>query len=128
MGTIIIFIAFALIQLFDNASAQVRCTNPLRIGELRVHQSKECVDITGKDGSGSLKTHKCDGYSDQQIVLCGDGTIRNEARNFCFTPKGKGNTGVESSPCQHYPAIPSSQKWRLGKKISFNDAGGILQE
>ena len=120
-------IVFVFLYLCTYVSAQVLCSNPLIIGELRNLKSKQCIDIPGIDGVGSLQTHQCEGYPDQKIILCGDGTIRNEARNFCFTPDGDGNVDVSSSPCKHYPKIPSSQKWRLGGQKSFNDVGGILQ-
>jgi len=123
-----LLMVFTLCCLCSYTSAQVLCSNPLIIGELRNLKSKQCVDIPGLDGAGSLQTFECEGYPDQKIILCGDGTIRNEARNYCFTPKGQGNVDVSSSPCNHYPRIPSSQKWRLGRKKSFYDVGGILQE
>ena len=128
MAVLLLCIVFAASQLCDHVSAQVLCANPLIIGELRNLKSRQCVDIPGYDGAGSLQTFECEGYADQQIILCGDGTIRNEARNYCFTPKGTGNVDVSSSACQHYPAIPNSQKWRLGRTIKFYDAGRILQE
>ncbi len=114
-----------LSSLFVTSYAQVLCTNPLVIGELRVKKSKQCVDIDGKDGAGNVMTYGCEGDDDQQIILCGDGTIRNSARNFCFTPN---NGNVESSACQHYPSIPPRQKWKFGRSKKFTDAGGIVQE
>ena len=124
----IFFILFMASQLHGPVTAQVLCTNPLIIGELRILKSKQCLDIPGHDGAGSLQTFNCEGKPDQRIILCGDGTIRNEARNYCFTPKGTGNTDVTSVPCQHVPAIPSNQKWRLGRSKKFHDNGGILQD
>ena len=127
MATYIVLIVFVASYLCKCAFAQVLCSNPLIIGELRNLKSKQCVDISGYDGAGSIQTEECEGYSDQQIILCGDGTIRNEAKNYCFTPEGTGNVDVESSPCTHYPRIPDSQKWRLGREIQFKDVGGIVQ-
>nr|AOO35152.1 chrysaoralin [Chrysaora quinquecirrha] len=124
----LIGVVVVLSSLFLQCSAQVLCTNPLVIGELRIKKSRQCVDIDGKDGAGNVQTHECEGDDDQQIILCGDGTIRNEARNYCFTPRGSGNDNVESSACQHYPRIPARQKWRLGRSKKFYDMGGILQE
>eukprot|EP00794_Sanderia_malayensis_P002810 gene2810-biopygen2321 len=113
--------------LYVDVSAQVLCINPLVIGELRSMKSRLCVDIPGADGEGSLHTGECDGYADQQIILCGDGTIRNQKRNYCFTPQGSGNGDVRSSSCQFYPRIPNSQKWRLGRTKRFRDVGGMQQ-
>eukprot|EP00794_Sanderia_malayensis_P013538 gene13538-biopygen10806 len=124
----ILFLTLTASNLYVDVSAQVLCSNPLLIGELRNLQSKKCVDIPGVDGAGSLQTHDCDGYADQQIILCGDGTIRNEKLNYCFTPQGSGNVDVRSSPCQHYPQIPNSQKWRMGRTKWHYDAGGIIQK
>ena len=114
-------------QMYVHVSAQVLCSNPLTIGELRVLKSKQCVDIPGDDGVGSLQTYKCDGGADQQLILCGDGTIRNQARNYCFAPTGSGNADVVSTSCRHYPSIPNTQKWRLGRTKVFTDFGGISQ-
>ena len=123
-----ILCTFLVVQLVSTTSAQVLCSNPLIIGELRVYRSKQCVDLPGKNGVGSAHTHRCDGGADQKLILCGDGTIRNEARNYCFTPTGYGNANVKSSPCRHYPSIPRIQKWRFGRTKRFYDNGGILQE
>ena len=125
---IILLEALSLSNLFLLGSAQVLCTNPLVIGELWNLRSKRCVDIRGDDGEGSVQTYKCDGREDQQIILCGDGTIRNERLNFCFTPNGKGNAKVNSKRCIFYPQIPKNQRWRLGRKKRFYDNGGIKQE
>nr|BAK19474.1 hemolytic lectin-L1 [Cucumaria echinata] len=116
-----------MVSLVPCGFAQVLCTNPLNIGELRSFKSKQCVDIVGNQGSGNIATHDCDGLSDQQIIICGDGTIRNEARNYCFTPDGSGNANVMSSSCTLYPEIPSSQRWRQGRRKTFTDNGGIEQ-
>ena len=128
MAVLLLCIAIVASYLCNHVSAQVSCANPLIIGELRNLQSHQCVDIPGYDGAGSLQTYECDGYADQQLILCGDGTIRNEARNYCFTPQGTGDVDVSSSACQHYPEIPDSQKWQLGRTLKYYDLGGMIQE
>lgn len=107
--------------------AQVLCSNPLNIGELRVSNSKKCVDIDGNDGEGNVLTWNCDGLDDQQIIICGDGTIRNQRRNYCLQPTGSGNANVVSAPCSLLYGIPARQRWRLVNKRIFRDRGGILQ-
>ena len=124
----IVIFALLIEQLSFEVAAQVLCSNPITIGELRVYKSKRCVDLPNKNGVGSAQTHLCDGGADQKLILCGDGTIRNEARNYCFTPTGYGNDNVRSSPCRVYPSIPNIQKWRFGRTKRFYDSGGILQE
>lgn len=107
--------------------AQASCLNPLNIGELRVFKSKECVDIAGLDGAGNVGTYACDGGQDQQMIICDDGTIRNQARNYCLQPDGSGNANVVSSPCSVSSEIPSWQRWRVGRNRRFTDSGGISQ-
>ena len=118
----VIFFAFVA-----DAAAQAICTNPIEIGELRVLNSKLCVDIEGKSGAGHIKTYHCDGLNDQQLIFCGDGTIRNEQMNYCFTPGKNGDGNLVSAACGLYPAIPNYQKWRLGRPRTFTDNGGIMQ-
>ena len=108
-------------------SADATCSDPQEIGELRVLKSKKCVDIKGKGGAGDIKALKCDGYSDQQIILCGDGTIRNKAENYCFQADANGNNNVYSGVCSLLPKIPDHQKWVYGRTKKFTDNGGIVQ-
>lgn len=62
------------------------CTNPLIIGTLHsIADIKYCVDVANFDGRGNVGTSHCDGHPDQEIVLCGDGTIRNMRENYCMT-------------------------------------------
>ena len=110
-------------------AAQVGCVNPMEISELRVLKSKKCVNIDGTDGRGKMNTNLCDGYHDQQIIMCKDGTIRNlKAPHYCFTPGKDGKGNLRSTSCEVYPAIPDYQKWRYGRSKTFVDTGGIKQE
>ena len=119
---------FIIIEsLISVAVAQVLCSNPLNIGELRVLNSKQCVDVEGFDGAGNVLTWDCDAQDDQQMIICGDGTIRNQRKNFCLTPDGSGNANVVSSPCSLLSGIPESQRWRLGRGKTFTDNGGVEQ-
>lgn len=114
-------------SLISVGRAQVLCTNPLNIGELRVLKSRKCVDIAGNSGSGNVLTHDCDAEKDQQMIFCGDGTIRNQALNYCLQPTGPGDANVVSSPCSLWNGIPARQRWRLGRTKTFTDNGGIDQ-
>ena len=128
----IVLIATLVLSCFPSESAAggVYCTNPIVMGELRVMKSRQCVDIRETSGGGDVETYICDGRGDQQLILCEDGTIRNKkAPQNCLTEIGTGiSRDVRSVPCQVYPAIPSYQKWRLGKSKTFVDNGGIEQE
>eukprot|EP00794_Sanderia_malayensis_P018559 gene18559-biopygen15638 len=126
----VIISTILLSSLLLHVRCQVTCTDPIVIAELRVLKSKKCVDISGNEGAGSIGTHECDGYRDQQIIFCGDGTIRNQATNFCFTPTNPSESSgsVTSSRCILLPEIPEHQKWRVGKTKVFTDNGGIEQE
>lgn len=108
-------------------SADATCSDPQEIGELRVLKSKQCVDIKGSSGAGDIKALTCDGYSDQQVILCGDGTIRNKAENYCFQADVNGNNNVYSGICSLIPTIPDHQKWVFGRTKKFTDNGGIMQ-
>ena len=72
------------------------CINPIAIGELRNTKNDKCVDIAGSNGIGNVGSWACDGYSDQKIMWCADGSLRNSAINYCFTKSG-GN--LQSSYC-----------------------------
>ena len=100
-------------SFFTETAAQVLCPNEKLVGEIRVLNSRECVNIVGTDGQGHMSTHECDGYDDQQHILCGDGTLRNQAApQNCATPRGTDGKGtVYSIPCKLFPYIPSYQKW-----------------
>ncbi|CAB4042369.1 Hypothetical predicted protein [Paramuricea clavata] len=136
MSNIVLLIVIVLTCISTETAAQVVCVNPIEIGELRVLKSKKCVNIDGTDGRGKINTIHCDGYHDQQIIMCGDGTIRNsKAPHNCFTPwvnyftPGKHGKGIlQSTSCKVYPAIPDYQKWRYGRSKTFVDTGGIKQE
>ena len=111
------------------SSANVICVNPIEVGELRVMKSKLCVDIADSSGSGNVATHDCDGFKDQQIIMCGDGTIRNsETPQNCLTAGKDGKGDLVSVLCEIFPAIPDYQKWKFGKSKTFVDNGGIEQE
>lgn len=121
----VIFCLVIIASLVAVGFGQVLCTNPLTIGELRVKQSKKCVDISGGTGQGEVQAGTCDGGDDQQIILCGDGTIRNEKANFCFEEESNGN--VKSKTCSLMNGIPAKQRWRKGTSKTFTDYGGISQ-
>ena len=123
----LIFIVLACISITKTA-AQVICATPLEIGELRVKNSKHCVNIHGTEGRGDVNTDLCDGNRDQELIMCEDGTIRNtNTPNNCISPGTNGKGNVESVPCEVYPAIPDYQKWRYGRSKTFVDSGGIRQ-
>jgi len=77
----------------------VECMNPLAIGELRVYNTRNCVDISWWEGHGDVWASHCDGNKDQQMILCGDGTIRNEALNYCLQGDQNGQGDIYSRPC-----------------------------
>ena len=128
----IILITTVLLSWFpiERAAGAVICTDPIQIGELRVMKSRQCLNIQGTSGKHNVNTNLCDGYGDQQLILCGDGTIRNtQSPHNCLTEIGTARSrNVASVPCEVYPAIPNSQKWRLGSSKTFDDNGGITQE
>ncbi|CAB4009458.1 Hypothetical predicted protein [Paramuricea clavata] len=129
MSNILFLIVIVLTCISTETAAQVVCFNPMAIGELRALKSKKCVNIAGTDGVGKINTHECDGYHDQRIIMCEDGTIRNsKAPHNCFTPGKDGNGNLKSASCKVYPAIPDYQKWRHGRSKTFVDTGGIEQE
>ena len=129
MSNIALLIVIILMCISIETAAQVVCANPIKISELRVLKSKKCVNIDATDGRGKINTIECDGYHDQQIIMCKDGTIRNlKAPYNCFAPGKDGNGNLMSTPCEVYPAIPDYQKWRYGRSKIFVDIGGIEQE
>ena len=115
--------------MFAEISAQILCADQIQIGELRVLNSRRCVNIVGTDGYGDVGTYYCDGYDDQQFILCGDGTIRNlAAPQNCLTPSGTDGEGdVSSTVCKQQYGIPNYQKWKVVKQESFKDSHGIYQ-
>ncbi len=129
MSSITLLIAVVLTSFSTESAAQVVCVDPMEIGELRVLKSRRCVDIAEFSGSGNVATYYCNGFDDQQIIMCGDGTIRNaKAPHNCLTAGKDGSGNLESIPCEVFPAIPDYQKWRFGKSKTFVDNGGIEQE
>ena len=129
MPNIALLITVTLMCFSTESAAQAVCVDPIEIGELRVMMSRRCVDIAWYSGTGNVATYLCDGFDDQQIIMCGDGTIRNvQAPQNCLTPGKDGRGNVVSSPCEVFPAIPDYQKWRFGKSKTFVDRGGIEQE
>ena len=128
MAKILLPIFIVLSCITVKTAAQVVCATPLEIGELRVKESKHCVNIHGTEGRGDVNTHKCDGYEDQMLIMCEDGTIRNaNTPNNCISPGTNGKGSIQSVPCKVYPAIPDYQKWRYGRSKSFVDSAGIRQ-
>jgi len=119
------------------------CANPLIIRELWSKGRKpdavdRCVDIAGRTGSGDVKVLPCDGGKDQDLILCGDGTIRNQQLNYCMTVKktwygfwwGRNYYfNVISAPCEMSGknGIPKKQKWKVDKGEKFVDRDGITQ-
>ncbi|CAB4026355.1 Hypothetical predicted protein [Paramuricea clavata] len=129
MSNIVLLIVIVLTCISTKTAAQVVCVNPMKISELRVLKSKKCVNIDGTDGRGKINTIHCDGYHDQQIIMCEDGTIRNSKAPYnCFTPGKDGNGNLVSASCEVYPVIPDYQKWKYGRSKTFVDRGGIKQE
>jgi len=96
---------------------------------MRVLKSKKCVDIAGySEGRGDVSTWSCDGGSDQTLMLCADGTIRNAALNYCFTPSNSDGTGyVNSEACNLLASNNDYQQWTFGGYYAFIDNGGITQ-
>ena len=127
----IVLLFFAVVSkcLFTETAAQVLCANKLLVGEIRVLNSRACVNIVGTDGQGDMGTYECDGNDDQQHIWCGDGTIRNlAAPQNCATPSGTDGEGsVYSVPCKVFPSIPSYQKWYRYFQKTFVDDWGIKQ-
>lgn len=37
----------------------------------------QCIDIKNHGGTGNVQTYQCEGLSDQYIMKCDDGTLRN---------------------------------------------------
>jgi hypothetical protein len=127
----IVLLIFTVIStsFFTETAAQVLCTNEKLVGEIRVLNSRACVNILGTDGQGRMATYECDGYDDQQHILCGDGTLRNQAApQNCATPGGTDGKGtVYSIPCKLFPSIPNYQKWDSRVQKTFVDDWGIKQ-
>ena len=84
--------------------------------------SKLCVDIAGSTGIGNVATYNCNGMLDQQMIICGDGTIRNQQANACLTVV---RNNVNSQVCAINPG--ANQLWTLTNLKSFTDNGGIEQ-
>ena len=126
------------------AQGPVECSVRLDSGELRVKNTRQCLDIEGTNGDGKVyqilysikfkfnkisnlgwvQTERCDGHLDQQFFLCSDGTIRNEARNYCLIPDTKQpHSWVRSAKCQQYPSTPKRYKWKYGRTREFTDRG-----
>ena len=127
MSSFVPQLIFVFTCIFAKTAAKVVCEDPIEISELRILQSKLCVDISGSSGGGNVVAYECEGLDDQQMILCGDGTLRNKkAPNNCLTPMADGN--VMSTTCLVYPAIPDNQKWKFGRSKDFVDNGGIRQE
>ena len=126
MSNILYLIVFT--GFFPTAASQVNCVNPIEIGEVRVLKSQKCVDISGDTGQGDVQAYGCESSDDQQLIMCGDGTIRNMKSNNCFSAGTTGTEDVISTTCVLFPTIPEYQKWKYGKSITFKDGGGITQE
>jgi len=119
------------------------CANPIIIRELWAKGRKNdaverCVDIDGRTGTGNVAVRACDGGADQDLILCGDGTIRNQKLNHCMTAKlvewwswwtRHYYYNVVSMPCEMSGkgGIPKKQKWKLDKGAKFVDRDGITQ-
>jgi hypothetical protein len=116
------------IGVFTTTAAQVTCLDRLELGELRVQMGKKCVNIAGYNGLGEVDTYHCDGFDDQQIIMCGDGSIRNlKSPNNCLTAGSDGDGNVVSSTCNVFPSLPNYQKWRYGRSHTFEDSFGVDQ-
>ena len=129
MSNTVLLIIVTLTCVSNTTATELVCLDPIEIGELRVLKSKLCVDVAGGNaGSGNAETFRCWGADDQQIIWCGDGTIRNfQAPNNCLTGDSEGQGNLVFMQCLVYPAIPDYQKWRFGNSKTFVDNGGIRQ-
>lgn len=68
----------------SNELQDISC-HPVAMGEIRNDYYKSyCIDTAGTSGRGVINLDVCDGYQDQQIMRCTDGTIRNNAGNYCL--------------------------------------------
>lgn len=126
MSNILYLVVFT--GFFSTAASQANCVNPIEIGEVRVLKSGSCIDISGKSGKGNVLAYNCQSSDDQQLIMCGDGTIRNTKSNNCFSAGTTGSGNVISATCVLYPKIPEYQKWKFGRSKNFKDRGGILQK
>ena len=129
MSNIVLLIIVVLTCFSTTTATELVCVNPIEIGELRVLKTKLCVDVAGGNGgTGNVETFRCWGADDQQIIWCGDGTIRNaQAPYNCLTGGTQGEGNLVFASCLVYPAIPDYQKWRFGHSKTFVDNGGIRQ-
>jgi len=119
------------------------CANPIIIRELwskrRANDAVDrCVDIEGRTGAGEVYIKPCDGGADQDLIMCGDGTIRNQKLNYCMTATLKEWWAwwkryfyykIVSAPCEMSgkEGIPKKQKWKLSKGQKFVDRDTITQ-
>lgn len=126
MSNILYLVVFT--GFFSTAASQVNCVNPIEIGEVRVLKSQSCIDIAGYSGKGNVQTYRCDSFDDQQLIMCGDGTIRNMKSNNCFSAGPTGSGNVISTTCVLFPKIPDYQKWKYGRSRIYKDRGGIYQK
>ena len=130
----------ALSCIIDQASS-FECRNPLHIGALWNKKSQGCVDIAGNDGAGDVYFGRCDGKDDQQMIFCGDGTIRNEQANLCLTvyksywaqyfawwvTKWHTIYYIKSQACEMIPGPSDAQLWSLTAGSNFTDSRGKRQ-
>ena len=126
MSNILYLVVFT--GFFSTAASQANCVTPVEIGEVRVLKSGSCIDISGKSGKGNVLAYNCQSSDDQQLIMCGDGTIRNTKSNNCFSAGTTGSGNVISATCVLYPKIPEYQKWKFGRSKNFKDRGGIFQK
>ena len=83
-------------QIFSADDPEAVCGNPLAIGEMRQTSHPHLCVRTRK---GQVKSYYCNGSLRQQIIICGDGTIRSLFKNTCFTPNLTGDSIVSWAPC-----------------------------
>jgi hypothetical protein len=101
---------------------QPGCYQPIKFGALRNWEDRsQCLNVEGTSGIGNVNNHICDIRPDQVWYLCEDGSIRNEASQFCLAETGRGNVGTTFCP-------DSPQKWEEINQVKEVDSiSGIEQ-
>lgn len=94
------------------------CSNPIQVGELMNQRYHSVLDIDGSDGKGMVKVNKyMDGQKDQVLILCGDGTLRNQRENYCISALSNGK--LKSENCNLLTGPKKNQLWSIYKRGSF---------
>ena len=109
--------AIALLQAAVHA--QIRCKDPIHVGEVRVRKSHACLDVANTNGVGNVKTNDCTGQEHQKLMVCRDGTIRNvKSPGSCLSYEQCSDyKNVVMRRCENLPNVPGSQRWKLRQVI-----------